>query len=145
MTISVDPHPKKKQYLKWERRRGEETHQAITATPANAAKQLNTSATTPLAVNPSGKRPGGFGASVKSKKSFSLPAALPAVGMFWALQASRWDGGMERDCWRREGASMMVAIRPDATCHSMWQWKSQMRGEEDRVLAEELNGKRGGD
>ena len=24
---------------------------------------------------------------------------------------------------------MRVAMRPEATCHSMWQWKSQMRGE----------------
>ena len=41
-----------------------------------------------------------------------------------------WDCGLEDwDCWRERGASIMVATRPEAMCHSMWQWKSQMRGE----------------
>ena len=50
--------------------------------------------------------------------------------MFWAAQAERWEGGMERggDC-RERGASMKVATRPEAMCHSMWQWKSQTRKE----------------
>ena len=32
--------------------------------------------------------------------------------------------------WRERGLSMKVATRPEAMCHSMWQWKSQMRGGE---------------
>ena len=104
------------------------THQEMIAMPKNALKQLNTSATIPLAVKPSGSGPGGAGAPVKSRKSLSFPAALPTTGMFCALQTSRWSWGMEREDWRRAGASMKVAMRPEATCHSMWQWKNQTRG-----------------
>ena len=59
-----------------------------------------------------------------------LPAALPVVGTDWAAQAERWEGGREvrdKDCWRASGASIRVAMSPEATCHSMWQWKSQTR------------------
>ena len=99
----------------------------MTAMPAKALRQLQTKATMPLAVNPAGRGRGGSGAPVRSSGSTALPAALPTVGMFWAVQTSRWEGGMERVVWRRAGASIMVAMRPDARCHSMWQWKNQMR------------------
>lgn len=102
--------------------------------PRNAAKILNTIATMPRAVNPSGSLSGGFGTPVKSRKSLSLPAALPTMGIFCALQASKWFCGMEREFWSEVGASIIVAMRPDATCHSMWQWKSQTRGEERSQL-----------
>ena len=105
------------------------TYQEMTAIPKKALKQLKTIATIPFGVKPAGNGPGGSGAPVKSRRSRVFPAALPTVGISWALQASKWSGGMERDDWRREGASIMVAMRPEATCHSMWQWKYQMRGE----------------
>ena len=72
-----------------------------------------------------------------------FPAALPAMEMSCFVQASMWEVGMaraealgeaygepasERVFWRSRGRSTMVAMRPEATCHSMWQWKSQMPG-----------------
>jgi len=106
----------------------EKTYQAITATPKNALRQLNTIATIPLAVKPAGRGGGDLFAPFKSKRSFVLPAALPAMGTSWAAQAARWSGGIVSVSWREVGASIIVATRPEATCHSMWQWKSQMRG-----------------
>ena len=72
-----------------------------------------------------------------------FPAALPAMEMSCFVQASMWEVGMaraeelgdaygepasERVFWRSRGRSTMVAMRPEAMCHSMWQWKSQMPG-----------------
>ena len=99
----------------------------MTAIPKKALRQLKINATIPFAVNPAGNGPGGSGAPVRSRKLTSFPAALPTVGIFCALQASKWFWGMERVVCRREGASIMVAMRPEARCHSIWQWKSQMR------------------
>ena len=110
------------------------TNQEITPIPRNAARILNTIATMPRAVNPPGSLSGAFGTPVKSRKSLSLPAALPTMGIFCALQASKWFCGIEREFWRAVGASIIVAMRPDATCHSMWQWKSQTRAEETSQL-----------
>ena len=122
---------RKREKEKKKKKKGKKTYQAMTAMPKNAHKILNTNATTPLGVNPGGNGAGGPGAPFRFRKSTSFPAALPTVGMFWAVQASWWDWGMERERgedWRREGASIMVATRPEARCHSMWQWKNQMRG-----------------
>ena len=66
----------------------EKTYHEITTIPKNAVKMLNTNATIPFGVNPSGSGPGGSGTPVRSKKSLSLPAALPTMGMFCALQTS---------------------------------------------------------
>ena len=54
------------------------------------------------------------------------------MGVPWEVQAERWEGGMVRfgSDWRERGLSMKVATRPEAMCHSMWQWKSQTRGGE---------------
>lgn len=41
--------------------------------------------------------------------------------------------GEEEEDWSERGDSMKVATRPEAMCHSMWQWKSQTRGEEELV------------
>lgn len=104
----------------------------MTAKPMNAATTLNTSATVPRAVNPSGNLAGGTVAPLRFKRSSVLPAALPAVAMFWDLQTCRWSSGILRLACNSSGASIMVAVRPLATCHSMWQWKSQMRERSER-------------
>lgn len=57
------------------------TYQVITAMPKKALKQLKTKATTPRAVNPGGRGAGGRFSPLKSKKSWVLAAALPAVGI----------------------------------------------------------------
>lgn len=49
-----------------------------------------------------------------------------ALSLVWGLGEVEGDWGRESCCWRARGASIMVAIRPEETCHSMWQWKSQM-------------------
>ena len=66
----------------------ETTYHEMTAIPKNAVKMLNTNATIPFGVNPSGSGPGGSGTPVRSRKSTSLPAALPTMGRFCALQTS---------------------------------------------------------
>lgn len=99
----------------------------MTAKPMNAARILNTSATIPFAVNPSGNLAGGCVAPSRFMRSSVLPAALPAVAIFWDLQTCRWSSGILRFACMSSGASTKVAVRPLATCHSMWQWKSQMR------------------
>lgn len=102
-------------------------YHAITAIPKNALKQLKTIATVPLTVNPAGSGGGDLLAPLRSKRSLVLPAALPAMGTSWAAQAARWSCGIVRVFCRKVGASIIVATRPEATCHSTWQWKSQMR------------------
>ncbi len=104
------------------------TYQAITAIPRKALTMLNTNATTPFAVNPSGKGAGLTFAPFISKRSSVFPAALPDMGMFCFVHASICPCGSDSDSWSARGASIMVAMRPDATCHSIWQWKSQMPG-----------------
>ena len=64
-------------------------YQAITAMPNNALRMLNTSATMPLAVKPSGIGGGGRFSPVRSCRLTVLPAALPAVGMDDAAQAAK--------------------------------------------------------
>lgn len=114
-----------------------EAYHEMTAKPMNAARTLNTSATIPRAVNPAGRLGGGTVAPLRFKRSSVLPAALPAVAMFWDLQACRWSSGILRLACNSSGASTMVAIRPLATCHSMWQWKSQMRKRSERSANDE--------
>ena len=63
-------------------------YHAITPTPKNAHRQLNTNATMPLASNPAGNGGGGLCAPLKSNRSTVLPAALPSVGNFSATQLS---------------------------------------------------------
>jgi hypothetical protein len=65
-------------------------YHAMTAKPRRAEIQLKTRATIPRAVNPAGKGPGGALAPVKSKKLTVFAAALPALDILPALQASRW-------------------------------------------------------
>ena len=46
------------------------------------------------------------------------------------VEGEDWRGLFGEDCdcdCRERGASMKVATRPEAMCHSMWQWKSQTR------------------
>lgn len=105
----------------------EKTCHDITAKPKNADKMLNTKATIPLVVKPSGNLAGGPVAPSRFKRSSVRPAALPAVRIFWDLQAWRWSSGILSVACNSSGASTMVAMRPLATCHSMWQWKSQIR------------------
>lgn len=124
-----------------------EAYHEMTAKPMNAARMLNTRATIPLAVNPSGKLAGGRVAPSRFKRSSVLPAALPAVAIFWDLQACSWSSGILSLACNSSGASTIVAIRPLATCHSMWQWKSQMRerrkrSANDEVLTLELGGRK---
>lgn len=78
-------------------------------------------------------------APVISVRFFVFPAAFPAVNMFCASHTALWSGGMVRPI-SSSGASMMVATRPIATCHSMWQWKSWMPGlsATNRITAELL-------
>jgi hypothetical protein len=75
---------------------------------------------------PAGSGGGGEFWPLRSSRSFVLAAALPCVGMLPAEQASRWSCGRTRLFWSSRGASTKVAIKPDVTCHSMWQWNSQM-------------------
>jgi hypothetical protein len=93
----------------------------IVAIPRNAAKQLNTSATIPLGVKPAGSVPGLLFSPFRSRKFTVLPAAFPAVGTLPALQALQWSSGIlpASCCCMSIGRSIMVAMRPDATCHSM--------------------------
>lgn len=59
-------------------------------------------------------------APVKSVKLPVLPAALPDVGMLCASQLALWSAGI--DSPRSDsGASMIVAVSPMMTCHSIWQ------------------------
>lgn len=74
---------------------------------------------------PPGMVPGALFSPVRSRKSAVLPAALPLVGTLPASQTARWSSGMVNCFWMSRGASTKVARRPEATCHSMWQWKSQ--------------------
>jgi hypothetical protein len=57
--------------------RKSKTHQAITAIPKNAEMQLNTNATIPRAVKPSGRGGTDMFSPLRSKTSLMLPAALP--------------------------------------------------------------------
>lgn len=100
----------------------------MTAIPKIALKMLNASATIPLAVNPFGNGAGLTFAPLISKRSLVLPAALPAMGMFCFVHASICACGSVNDSWSARGASIIVATRPVAMCHSIWQWKSQMPG-----------------
>ena len=124
----------------------------ITTIPNTALSALNTNATMPFAVNPSGNGGTLLFAPVKSIKSTVFPAALPDVGEFVRAQVSKCEDGIERSfgesrgladgersvllgleeigaklfwVWSSRGASIIVAMRPESTCHSMWQWKSQ--------------------
>ena len=104
------------------------TYHAIVPIPTTPLTTLNTNATIPLHVNPAGSGPGGLLAPSRSNTSSVFPAALPRVGVPCELQAERWEAGMVRlEDWRESGLSMKVATRPEAMCHSMWQWKSQTR------------------
>ena len=58
-----------------------------------------------------------------------FPAAFPAVGTFSDTQTSRCPLGIWIVFCSSRGASTKVAMRPETTCHSMWQWKSQTPGE----------------
>lgn len=91
----------------------------MTATPKMPLIQLKTSATIPRAVNPPGRGDGGEGWPARSSRSTVFPAALPAVGMLSAAQASRWSWGIVTDFWSSSGASMKVAASPETTCHSV--------------------------
>ena len=95
------------------------THHVIAAMPRNALRQLNTSATMPRAVKPAGRGAGETLAPFKSNRSFVLPAALPDVGRRWSWQTCRWSRGITRLFCSSSGASIIVATRPEATCHSM--------------------------
>lgn len=73
---------------------------------------------------PSGRRGGGTFSPERSRRSV-FPAALPTVGMLPALHASRWFWGSFSEACNARGSSTNVAINPDVTCHSIWQWNSQ--------------------
>lgn len=111
-----------------EKKKGKvETYHEITAMPMKALMMLNTKATIPLAVNPAGIGPGDRFWPDRSLRSSVLPAAFPATAIPWEVHAARWSSGILMDDCRASGASIKVATRPLATCHSMWQWKSQTR------------------
>jgi hypothetical protein len=67
-----------------------QTYQVIAAIPANAARQLKTKATMPLAVKPAGNAAAGLFWPFRFKKSFVLAAALPEYGTPAALQLAKW-------------------------------------------------------
>ena len=74
---------------------------------------------------PAGSGGGGWFSPVRSRRFAVLAAALPTVANPPALQASRWSCGILSVFCSSSGASTKVAIRPETTCHSIWQWKSQ--------------------
>lgn len=75
--------------------------------------------------HPSGNSAGGEGWPSKLNRSTVLPAALPLMGILSTAHVSKCSCGMLRVFCSSRGASTKVAINPETTCHSMWQWKSQ--------------------
>lgn len=78
--------------------------------------------------HPPGSGRGGAFCPVRSKKSKVLAAALPFMGTPPDLQASKWLSGMVKVFCNSSGASTNVATSPLWTCHSRWQWNSQIPG-----------------
>lgn len=119
-------------------------YEATTQMPRMPMAVLNSSATMPLKVklsgvsagcdytweranrtHPAGNGGGGVFSPERSRKSAALPAALPLYGTLPDMQTSRWFSGSWIVACSSRGSSTKVAMRPDATCHSMWQWNSQ--------------------